>query len=81
MTLEETNDTVVDHFMESLQDIEKELLPYQLEVKPMVIAEQQEADFQAAVKCYMCDEPFYQEEKNWCKVLDHNHATGEPKRS
>ncbi|CAH3157887.1 unnamed protein product, partial [Porites evermanni] len=68
---------VIDQLMESLQQIEKELLPYQLEVKPMVMTEEQEADFQAATHCYMCEELFYEKEENWCKVRDHNHATGE----
>ena len=76
MTLEETSNQVIDQLMESLQQIEKELLPYQLEVKPMVMTEEQEAEFQAATHCYMCEELFYEEE-NWCKVRDHNHATGE----
>ena len=77
MTLEETSEQVVDQLMESLQAIEKEVLPYQLEVKPMVMTEEQEADFQAATHCYMCEELFYEKEENWCKVRDHNHATGE----
>ena len=35
--------------MESLQQIEKKKgLPYQLEVKPMILTEDHEADFQAA---------------------------------
>ena len=25
----------------------------------------------------MCEELFYEKEENWCKVRDHNHATGE----
>ena len=77
MTLEESSQLVVDQLMESLQQIEKEVLPYQLEVKPMVMTEEQEAEFQAATHCYMCEELFYEKEENWCKVRDHNHATGE----
>ena len=77
MTLEESRQLVVDQLMESLQQIEKEVLPYQLEVKPMVMTEEQEAEFQAATHCYMCEELFYEKEENWCKVRDHNHATGE----
>ena len=77
MTLEESSQLVVDQLMESLQQIEKEVLPYQLEVKPMVMTEEQEAVFQAATHCYMCEELFYEKEENWCKVRDHNHATGE----
>ena len=77
MTLEESSQQVVDQLMESLQQIEKEVLPYQLEVKPMVMTEEQEAEFQAATHCYMCEELFYEKEENWCKVRDHNHATGE----
>ena len=77
MTLEETSNQVVDQLLESLQQIEKELLPYQLEVKPMVMTEEQEADFQGATHCYMCQKPFDEKEENWNKVRDHNHATGE----
>lgn len=63
--------------MTSLQAVEKELLPYQLENKPMAMTENQEAAFQAATHCYMCEEPFYEDEEKWHKVRDHNHATGE----
>ena len=77
MSLEESSQLVVEQLMESLQAIEKELLPYQLEVKPMMMTEEQEADFQTATHCYTCEELFYEEEENWGKVRDHNHATGE----
>ena len=70
-------DMTLEDIMESLQEVEKELLPYQLEVKPMVITEVQEAEFQAATQCYMCETPFYEDNKNLRKVRDHNHATGE----
>ena len=43
----------------------------------MVMTEEQEAEFQAATHCYMCEELFYEKEENWYKVRDHNHATGE----
>ena len=56
MSLEESSQLVVEQLMESLQQIEKELLPYPLEVKPMILTEDQEADFQAATICYMCDD-------------------------
>ena len=62
--------------MTSLQAVEKELLPYQLENKPMAMMENQDV-FQAATHCYMCEEPFYEDEEKWHKVRDHNHATGE----
>ena len=45
------------------QNQEKEVLRYQLEVKPMVITEEQEADFQAATHCYMCDKSNYKESR------------------
>lgn len=76
-SLEDTSETVVDHLMETLQAVVKELLPYQLEVRPMMTSEEQEAAFQAATKCYMCEEPFYEDEEKWRKVRDHNHATEE----
>ena len=56
MSLEETSEQVIDQLMESLQAIEKELLPYQLEAKRMVITPEQKAEFQAAKECYMCDD-------------------------
>ena len=48
MSLEETSEQVIDQLMESLQQIEKELLPYQLGVKPMVKTEEQEADLKSS---------------------------------
>lgn len=57
--------------------MEKELLPFQFENKPMVVTEEQKAAFQVATHCYMCEEPFYEDEEKWRKVRDHNHATGE----
>ena len=47
----------------------------------MVKTEEQKADFQAATHCYMCEELFYEKEEHWCKVRDHNHATGEYRRA
>lgn len=77
MSLEELSTQVVDKLMTSLQALERELLPYQMENKPMILTEEQEAEFQAATVCYMCEEPFYEDEGKWRKVRDHNHATGE----
>ena len=51
MSLEETSEQVIDQLMESLQQIEKELLPYPLEVKPMILTEDQ-----ATTIPYICDD-------------------------
>lgn len=56
---EDLSEQVIDKPMTSLQALEKEVLPYQLENKPMVITEDQEVTFQAATHCYMCEDPFY----------------------
>ena len=77
ISLEDISETVVDHLMETLQAVEKELLPFQLENKPVVITEGQKAAFQVPTHCYMCEEPFYEDEEKWHKVRDHNHATEE----
>jgi len=74
---EDVSEQVIDELITSLQAVEKELLPYQLENKPMAMTENQEDAFQAETHCYMCEEPFYQDEEKWHKVRDHNHATGE----
>ena len=76
MSLEETSADVIDQLMENLQELEEELLPYQREVKPMTLTEEQEAAFQAATHCYMCDDSFLEKKGKWSKVRDHNHATG-----
>ena len=65
MTLEEMSEDVINHLMESLQDIEEEVLPYQKQVKPMIITEEQEAAFQVATHCYMCDDPFLEKKGKW----------------
>ena len=77
MTIEEMSDDVLDHLMESLQELEQELWEFQKEDKPMVLTEQQEAEFQRATHCYMCQDPFLEDKGKWSKVRDHNHATGE----
>ena len=74
---EELSDQVIDTLMTSLQALEKELLPYQEEVKPMDLSAEEEAQFQASTHCYMCQETFQPELNNLKKVRDHNHATGE----
>ena len=56
-SLEETSQMVVDELITSLKELEEELLPYQVENKPIVMTHEQEAEFQAATHCYMCDEP------------------------
>ena len=76
-SLEEASADVIDHLMESLQELEEELYEFQKQVKPMLLTEEQEAEFQAATHCYMCDDPILEKEGKWRKVRDHNHATGE----
>ena len=82
-TLEEISKKVVYKLMESLQDLEQQLLPYQEENKPLIMTEEQEAAFQAATHCYMCEERFDQlhpdedRKDKWSKVRDHNHTTEE----
>ena len=76
-TLEEASANVIDHLMESLQELEEELYEYQKQVKPMILTEEQEAEFQRATHCYMCKDPILEEAGKWSKVRDHNHATGE----
>ena len=76
-TLEECSADVIDHLMESLQELEEELLPYQKQVKPMTLSEKQQAQYDAATHCYMCEDPILEETGKWAKVRDHNHATGE----
>ena len=73
MSMEEMSADVIDHLMESLQEIEEELLPYLKEVKPLLMTEEQETAFQAASHCYMCEEPFLEKKGKWSKVRDHNH--------
>ena len=43
----------------------------------MVLTEEQQAQFDAATHCYMCQDPFLETEGKWSKVRDHNHATGD----
>ena len=75
-SIEEASADVIDHLMESLQELEEELHPYQKQVKPMQLSEEQEAEFQAATHCYLCSEAILEESGKWRKVRDHNHATG-----
>ena len=76
-TVEELSNEVVDALMESLQELEKELLPYQIEVKPMNLSPEEETNFQESTHCYMCNDAFQAKSINWKKVRDHNHATGQ----
>ena len=76
-SLEDLSTQVVDQLILSLKQLEEEFLSFQLANKPMVITEQQEAEFQGATEYYMCEEPFYEDSKKFQKVRDHNHATGE----
>ena len=75
-TLECASADLIDHLMESLQDLEEELFPYQKQVKPMLLTEEQQAQFESATHCYMCSDPILEESGKWAKVRDHNHATG-----
>ena len=90
-SLEETSQMVVDELITSLKELEEELLPYQVENKPIVMTHEQEAEFQAPTHCYMCDGPFTAESNETGstsesrsrenldakKCRDHNHATRE----
>ena len=76
-SLEEASADVIDNLMESLQELEEELFEFQKEIKPMLLSEEQQAEFQAATHCYLCQDPILEKEGKWSKVRDHNHATGE----
>ena len=76
-SLEEASADVIDHLMESLQELEEELYEFQKQVKPMLLTEEEEAQFQAATHCYMCRDPILEKEGKWRKVRDRNHATGD----
>ena len=75
-SIEEASADVIDHLMESLQELEEELYDYQKQVKPMVLTEEEQAQHEAATHCYMCSYPILEETGKWAKVRDHNHATG-----
>ena len=75
-TLEEASADVIDHLMESLQKLEEELLPYQKQVKPLVLTAEEQAQHDTATHCYLCSDPILEESGPWSKVRDHNHATG-----
>ena len=67
----------MDELIVTLKELEKELFPFQMENIPMTLTEEEEAAFQAATDCYMCEESFHEDSQNFKKVRDHNHATGE----
>ena len=71
---EERGKEVISHFIESLQDLEEELIPYMKEIKPMQLTGEEWQNHKNAESCYMCSKPFTEE--NY-KVRDHDHATGE----
>jgi len=77
MSLEDVSEQVVDELILTLKELEKELFPFQMENKPMILTEEEEAAFQATTDCYMCEESFHEDSENFKKVRDHNHATGE----
>lgn len=93
MSLEEVGERVVDELITSIQALEEELKPFLAEIKPVDLTEEQEAEFQAATHCYMCEQPFTaasyemapadgipeeaEKKLRVRKVRDHNHATGE----
>lgn len=93
MSLEEVSERVVDELITSIQALEEELKPFLAEIKPVDLTEEQEAEFQAATHCYMCEQPFtaasyemapadgipeeVEKKLRVRKVRDHNHATGE----
>ena len=71
---EERGKEVISHFIESLQDLEEELIPYMKEVKPIQLTGEEWQAHKNAESCYMCSKPFTEE--NY-KVRNHDHATGE----
>lgn len=71
---EEHGTEVISHFIESVQDLEEQLIPYKKEVKPMQLTGEEWQDHKNTEGCYMCSKPF--REENY-KVRDHDHSTGE----
>jgi len=58
VSAEEVEEHVVAELITSLQELEDGLKPFLAEIKPMELSEEQEAEFQAARHCYMCEQPF-----------------------
>ena len=71
---EERGKGVIGRFMEGLQDLEEELVPFLIDVKPMELTGKEWQDYRNVESFYMCSKPFTQDDY---KVLDHDHATGE----
>ena len=58
MSVEEVGERVVDELITSIQALEEELKPFLAEIKPVDSTKDEEAEFQAATHCYMCEQPF-----------------------
>jgi hypothetical protein len=63
----------LESFADTIFQLEKRFSEIFQENKPIVITTEQEADFRCSSICYMCEDPF--NEENF-KVRDHNHLTG-----
>ena len=62
---------VVAMFNHYLKETADELVKIIKTVRPMIITEEQEREFQTATLCYMCDKEFGED-----RVRDHCHCTG-----
>ena len=43
----------------------------------MIFTEEDEKNYNSAIMCYVCEREFSEEDKNYIKVRDHNHFSGE----
>ena len=66
---EERGKEVISRFMEGLQDLEEELVPFLKEVKPMELTGKEWQDYRSVESCYIRSKPFTQDDD---KVRDHD---------
>jgi hypothetical protein len=67
----------VKRFLARLIEIEKAAVDYIKTNVKMSISPEQQAEFDAAQRCYMCNGEFVPDKVQWSKVRDHDHMTGE----
>ena len=63
----------MEQFLNDMLESEEAHLPCLKETKPMLLTAEQKAQHYRAKTCYICHNPFTEED--W-RVRDHDHATG-----
>ena len=75
-SLSYVGEDAADHFLDSMLQLEKDVMIELEQTEPMAMSEEEKRRHAQAKRCYICKEFFVDGSRNYRKVADHDHLTG-----